>query len=336
MNDVGSHQPVARLGFGCARLSLAATRRENEAILGAAWDEGIRWFDVARSYSYGGAERLLGRFLTGRRDDATVVTKFGIKPPAGLMANRAVQAGARAAVRVLPGIKGGSVSVADERTTAGDFSVPAAQDSLHRSLRALRTDHVDGLLLHEADLEDARSDDLRAWLDTCIRQGTVRRWGTAVTDLGVTSAICEAVPDATGIVQVPDSLFGPHLDAAARSRAGTLVSHSVLAQDLPRLQFWLRQSPARRAEWSGRLGGDGSTEPSALARMLLATALAGSGNRVVLFSSRSAERCRDAARTPADVSADQITEFGHLLDAVARDLALPHRSGESRPPGAEG
>ena len=315
MDDVGTQQTVARLGFGCASLSLAATRRENEAILGAAWDEGIRWFDVARSYSYGGAERTLGRFLAGRRDEATVVTKFGLRPPQGLLANRAVQAVAGVAVRLLPAVKARGVSAADHRTVEGDFSVTAARDSLHRSLRALRTDRLDGLLLHEANLEDARRDDLVQWLEDCTKQGTVRRWGLAVTDLEVTAAICREVPKATAIVQVPDSLLETSSPQRPGLAAGTLVSHSMLAQDLPRLRSWVEERPERRDHWSDRLGADVG-DPSVLARLILAAALARSGDRVVLFSSRSPARCRESAGVPGDLSRMQVAAFEEMTRAM--------------------
>jgi aryl-alcohol dehydrogenase-like predicted oxidoreductase len=304
-----------RLGFGCARLSLAATRRENSAILGAAWDEGIRWFDVARSYSYGGAERILGKFLAGRREDATVVTKFGISPPDGLMASAPAQALAGAVVRRLPRSKSRGVAAADAQAARGQFSVATARDSLHNSLRALGTDYVDGLLLHEAGLADARRDDLRAWLEDCRGQGKILRWGTATTDLDETAAICRNVPEATSIVQIPDSVFGSHLDPVVETSAGTLVSHSLLARDLPRISVWLDGRADRQAEWSARLQVD-TTRPSALAGLVLNYALTHPGDRVVLFSSRDAERCRAAARAARSHSDHQVRAFRELLRAI--------------------
>jgi len=58
----------------------ALSRRESLALLSAAWDAGVRHFDVAPLYGHGEAERILGSFLAGRRDEATIVTKFGIEP----------------------------------------------------------------------------------------------------------------------------------------------------------------------------------------------------------------------------------------------------------------
>ena len=54
---------TARLGFGCSGLMARLDRAQSEALLVAAYEAGIRWFDVARSYGYGEAEGVVGRFL---------------------------------------------------------------------------------------------------------------------------------------------------------------------------------------------------------------------------------------------------------------------------------
>src|SRR6185503_14619010 len=58
-----------RLGFGCASLMRVPSRREREALLGEAFEQGIRHFDVARMYGLGAAESELGRFARGRREE---------------------------------------------------------------------------------------------------------------------------------------------------------------------------------------------------------------------------------------------------------------------------
>ena len=74
MIDLGrSGARTSRLGFGCAFLEA-----DTAYLLDAAYDAGIRHFDVARSYGRGLNEALLGKFLS-RHSDATVTTKFGFK-----------------------------------------------------------------------------------------------------------------------------------------------------------------------------------------------------------------------------------------------------------------
>src|SRR5437764_7899291 len=71
---------TTRLGFGCASLMGALGKRESLALLEAAYEAGVRHFDVAPLYGFGQAEGCLGEFLAGRRDQVTVTTKYGIPP----------------------------------------------------------------------------------------------------------------------------------------------------------------------------------------------------------------------------------------------------------------
>ncbi|HKO19656.1 MAG TPA: aldo/keto reductase, partial [Acidobacteriaceae bacterium] len=71
---------TTQLGYGCSSLMGAMGRAESLAILEAAFDAGIRHFDVAPMYGYGQAESVFGEFLVGHRGEVTVTTKYGIPP----------------------------------------------------------------------------------------------------------------------------------------------------------------------------------------------------------------------------------------------------------------
>ncbi len=68
------------VGLGCnnfgRRLDLAGTA----AVLEAALDAGIDFFDTADIYGGGDSERLMGEALEGRRDEYVLATKFGWDP----------------------------------------------------------------------------------------------------------------------------------------------------------------------------------------------------------------------------------------------------------------
>ena len=68
---------VSRVGLGCnnfgKRLDLAAAR----AVVDAAVEVGITFFDTADIYGLGDSERFLGAALASRRDRAVIATKFG-------------------------------------------------------------------------------------------------------------------------------------------------------------------------------------------------------------------------------------------------------------------
>lgn len=74
----GSGLPVSVIGVGCnafgARIDADATR----AVVDAAIDHGITFFDTADIYGLGKSEALLGEALGRRRYDVVIATKFGM------------------------------------------------------------------------------------------------------------------------------------------------------------------------------------------------------------------------------------------------------------------
>ncbi len=126
------------LGFGSAPLGglyRAVSDDEAQAVLQAAWDSGVRYFDTAPLYGLGLSETRLNRFLYGkRRDDYVLSTKAG---------------------RLL------QVCKPEERTGIGkffetptrrevyDYSYDGVMRSFEASLERLGVDRVDILYVHD-------------------------------------------------------------------------------------------------------------------------------------------------------------------------------------------
>src|SRR4051794_24875821 len=167
------------LGFGCGSVMGRVGRAQSLTAMGAAWDAGVNLFDVARSYGFGEAEGLLGEFLQGRRAEAVIVTKFGIVPTSSR--TTALK------TRLKPLVRSGLHYVPQarrlvQRATAGDstsgqFSATVLRSSLEQSLRELRTDYVDVLLMHGAPPTVVQQEDVLAELDKVVAEGKVRLAG---------------------------------------------------------------------------------------------------------------------------------------------------------------
>jgi aryl-alcohol dehydrogenase-like predicted oxidoreductase len=142
---------VSTVGLGCnqigRRLDLAGTR----AVVDAAFDAGITFFDAADVYGTppGACEDLLGQALEGRRDGIVLATKFGL-PMGGLTLPAHEARGSRRYIRA----------------------------SIEGSLRRLRTDHIDLYQLHRPDSLTPIEETLAA-LDEVVREGKVRYIGSS-------------------------------------------------------------------------------------------------------------------------------------------------------------
>lgn len=153
---------ISEIGFGCASWwgKPAFAEREALALVHAALDHGVTFFDTGASYSLGQAEGRLGRALKGRGSDQLVIaTKAGT-----------FHAG------------GGKI--------ARDFSPPSIIASLQRSLKLLGQDQVALLQLHGPALHEL-TDDLFEALERARAAGLVRAFGVNSFDPVLIERVCE-------------------------------------------------------------------------------------------------------------------------------------------------
>lgn len=165
------------LGFGCAAMGGRSSRKDSLTAISAAWDAGINFFDTARSYGYGQSEGLVGEFLHGKRHLAVICTKFGILPAVQGSWKQSLKPLARGVLRVFPGLRGTVRKQVGDQFVSGQFSVDTLQSSFETSLRELKTDYVDILLLHGAPASVLEQDDLLEALARMVESGRVRLAG---------------------------------------------------------------------------------------------------------------------------------------------------------------
>jgi len=171
------------LGLGAANLGNlfeAMTDEQAWAILEAAWDGGIRYFDTAPHYGLGLSERRLGAFLSTKpRGEFVVSTKVGRRlvpsPETAHLLDHA-----------------NDFMVPAARKRVWDFSADGIRRGLEESLERLGLDSVDVLFLH-----DPEEYDLDAALGTGIPALAALRQEGVVTATGVgskrTSSLLAAV-----------------------------------------------------------------------------------------------------------------------------------------------
>lgn len=181
--DAGSLKPgslqLGRLGYGAAGLGnlyRAMTDSTATAILEAAWDAGIRYFDTAPHYGLGLSEHRLGAFLKGKpRQEFVISTKVGrlLVPKQGVDAADSPTDSGRDP-------EGFDVPASSRRVW--DFSERGIRQSIEESLERLGLDSVDIAYLHDADVHDLAggiSEGLPA-LEKLRSEGLVRAIGVGL------------------------------------------------------------------------------------------------------------------------------------------------------------
>lgn len=172
LGNTGLRTP--QVGFGCSPLLGRSGKTESLRALAAAWDEGIRFFDTARSYGYGESETLLGEFLRGRRGQAVIATKFGILAARQSGWKRAAKAVARKILAVAPSAHSILHKGAASQFSYGHFTIPVLEQSVEESLRKLKTDCLDILFLHAAPASVLDQHVLLEAMGRLVEKGKVR------------------------------------------------------------------------------------------------------------------------------------------------------------------
>ena len=133
---------VSAAGLGCNNFGMRIDYDATVAVLNAALDAGITFFDTARMYGGGKSEEFMGEALKGKRDQVILATKFG----------------------------------GPTQPNNATASRQNMMRSVEASLRALQTDYIDVYQLHYPDPATPIEETLVAMNDL-IRQGKVRYIG---------------------------------------------------------------------------------------------------------------------------------------------------------------
>ena len=136
---------VSVVGLGCNNFGGRVDQAGTTAVVDAALDAGVTFFDTADIYGRGQSETYLGVALRGRRDRVVLATKFG-KP----MGDGAERRGSRDYIR----------------------------RALGASLERLQTGHVDLYQHHEEDPDTPLEETVGA-LDELVREGKILAYGTS-------------------------------------------------------------------------------------------------------------------------------------------------------------
>jgi aryl-alcohol dehydrogenase-like predicted oxidoreductase len=133
---------VSLVGLGCNNFGWRTDAAGTAAVIDAALDAAINFFDTADVYGGGQSEEFMGKALKGRRNKVIIATKFGMK-------------------------MGESTGVARPEYI---------RQALEGSLKRLQTDTIDLYQIHTPDPNTPIADTIQA-LNDAIKAGKVREIG---------------------------------------------------------------------------------------------------------------------------------------------------------------
>lgn len=139
---------VSAIGYGCMGLSHGygpvPDKEEALRLMHYAYDLGCTFFDTAEGYGQGANEELVGEALQGIRDKVVIATKFFIQK--------------------------------NEDDTLREDLLRRIREKLDKSLRRLRTDHVELYYQHRVN-KDISVEDVAWCMGELIKEGKILGWG---------------------------------------------------------------------------------------------------------------------------------------------------------------
>jgi aryl-alcohol dehydrogenase-like predicted oxidoreductase len=140
---------VSALGFGCMGISSgygpAISRDDGIAIIRAAFDGGVTFFDTAEVYGPFANEGLVGEALAPVRDQVVIATKFGFR-------------------------------IQDGKQVGLDSRPAHIREVAEASLKRLKTDRIDLLYQHRVD-PDVPIEEVAGTVKELIQEGKVKHFG---------------------------------------------------------------------------------------------------------------------------------------------------------------
>jgi aryl-alcohol dehydrogenase-like predicted oxidoreductase len=138
---------VSEIGLGCNNFGMRIDQAATDAVIDAAIEHGVTFFDTADVYGgRGKSEEMMGHSLKGKRQQVVLATKFA--SPMG--------------------------DTPDKRGGSRRYILEAVEASLKR----LQTDYIDLYQMHQPDADTPIEETLSA-LDDLVTQGKVRYLGNS-------------------------------------------------------------------------------------------------------------------------------------------------------------
>jgi len=145
---------LGRSGIKSTALGFGAARTMEPALLLAALEQGINFIDTGRNYFNGNNERMLGKALSGIRKDVVIQSKMKVR-----------------------------LREMGSQSSASQSLWKHMESSLQASLKALQTDYIDIMLIHDAGKTQVlENETVMEFFSSAKKKGWIRAHGFSCHD----------------------------------------------------------------------------------------------------------------------------------------------------------
>lgn len=172
---------VSALALGTAPIGSRTDKPTSLRTLESALDQGINFYDTAPSYGQGSSEVIIGEAFRNKRDQVIIATKVGHSVTPILRFAAQFKPLVRSILNKVPSIQKVAQrkvqTFVQSQTKTDNFEAAYIIRSVEESLRRLKTDYIDLLLLHSPPFSVIQDGDAFQALDRLMEQGKIRYYG---------------------------------------------------------------------------------------------------------------------------------------------------------------
>jgi aryl-alcohol dehydrogenase-like predicted oxidoreductase len=150
--DITGQGKLGKTGIKVPPVGFGASRTMEPSLVNAAMDAGFYFLDTGRSYSRGKNEVMVGEVVASRRKEVVIQSKLRVR---------------------LQSQEDGSFTAEDVKKTIDDMTA-----SMEASLKALKTDYIDIMLIHGAtDPKVIYHEAVMGFFEAARTEGKIRAYG---------------------------------------------------------------------------------------------------------------------------------------------------------------
>ena len=250
---------ISKLSLGTSAIGGLGGYEEQQFLLNAAFDMGIRKFDTAPLYSNGDAEKILGIFAKSNRENIQITTKYGFQSNPYLSSNKL-----KNLRKVYRKFKNSfkKIDFFISKTTnkllppVMNYEIKNLEKSIDQSLKNLSTDYIDNLLLHDWPAYYALNKSTIYEFKKLQKKGKIINWGLGSSQEELQKILLSRNKNnfyAPKIIQCLNSIKNPFQPSKENLKGISLYTHGAISDGLQNIKKYFLMRPGIKEIWEREL-----------------------------------------------------------------------------------